>query len=307
METIHYEIAQLVPYISWSYFFHAWGFEHRYITITTVHDCAACKHAWLEQFTTEQHPKARQAMQLHDDAMAMLGEWQGQYRAHVRFDLCEAHASGDDLILHSSDRVGEWRLPCLRQQSVSKAGDPCLCLADFVRPLDKGPDKVGLFISTIDAALEQLYSSHSTDSDDYKHLLAQTLADRLAEAATERMHHEVRTHYWGYAPHEKLTMQEMLQEKFQGIRPAVGYPSLPDQSIIFLLARALHFDTLGVQLTENGAMRPHASVSGLMMAHPAARYFAVGPIDMIQVADYARRRGITLEEARKYLAANIVV
>ena len=119
------------------------------------------------------------------------------------------------------------------------------------------------------------------------------------------MHEEVRKHYWGYAKDEQLTMRELHSERFQGIRPAVGYPSLPDQSINFLIDELLHLDTIGITLSENGAMSPHCSVSGLMFAHPKAQYFTVGNISEEQLIDYSQRRGIDIELAKKFLAALI--
>jgi cobalamin-dependent methionine synthase I len=145
----------------------------------------------------------------------------------------------------------------------------------------------------------------SADDDAYKHLLVQTLSDRLAEAATEKMHEYVRKQAWGYVPDEHLRIPELLIERFQGIRPAVGYPSLPDQSVNFLIDRLLGMNEIGITLTENGAMRPHASVCGLMFAHPAAEYFAVGKIGEDQLNDYSRRRGLDKEVMRKFLAANL--
>ena len=152
--------------------------------------------------------------------------------------------------------------------------------------------------------MEHLYEEGAC-ADDFKHLLCQTLADRLTEAAIEKMHEEVRRTYWGYAPDENLTTAELFLEKFQGIRPAIGYPSLPDQSLNFDLARILDFEEIGIHLTENGAMVPHGSVSGLMIAHPASRYFSIGPIGEDQLEDYARRRHRSKEEIRKFLAANL--
>lgn len=136
-------------------------------------------------------------------------------------------------------------------------------------------------------------------------MLVQTLADRLAEAATEKMHEYVRKVAWGYAKDENLSIPDLLREKFQGIRPAVGYPSLPDQSVNFLLNDLLHMEQIGITLTENGAMRPHATVCGLILAHPATRYFAVGKIGNDQLEDYARRRKMSVKEIRKFLAANL--
>ena len=141
--------------------------------------------------------------------------------------------------------------------------------------------------------------------DPYQKMMAQLLADRLAEAAAERMHEQVRKEYWGYAKGEQLTIPEMLIEKFQGIRPAVGYPSLPDTSLNFVLDELIDMKQIGIRLTESGAMKPHASVSGLMMAHPQARYFNLGKIGEDQLQDYARRRGLPIEVCRKVLAANL--
>ena len=142
-------------------------------------------------------------------------------------------------------------------------------------------------------------------ADAYEKMMAQLLADRLAEAAAERVHEQVRKEYWGYAKDEQLSIEEMLVEKFQGIRPAIGYPSLPDTSLNFVLDELLDLKQIGIRLTESGAMKPHASVSGLMLAHPEARYFNLGKIGEDQLRDYARRRGLPVEVLRKFLAANL--
>jgi cobalamin-dependent methionine synthase I len=136
-------------------------------------------------------------------------------------------------------------------------------------------------------------------------MMMQLLADRLAEATAERMHEEVRKKYWGYAVDENLSITDMLMERFQGIRPAVGYPSLPDTSFNFLIDSVLDMGQIGIRLTESGAMKPHASVSGLMMSHPKARYFSLGKIGEDQLQDYSRRRGLPVEVCRKFLAANL--
>jgi cobalamin-dependent methionine synthase I len=136
-------------------------------------------------------------------------------------------------------------------------------------------------------------------------MMAQLLADRLAEAAAERMHEQVRKEYWGYAKDENLSIPDMLVEKFQGIRPAVGYPSLPDTSLNFVIDDLIDMKQIGIRLTESGAMKPHASVSGLMLAHPQARYFSIGKIGEDQFRDYAHRRGLPLELCRRFLAANL--
>ena len=161
-------------------------------------------------------------------------------------------------------------------------------------------DTVGAFATTIDERMEEPYQN-----DDYKHLLVKTLGERLAEAAAEKLHEFIRKKAWGYAPDEQLTMKQLLNEDYQGIRPAVGYPSLPDISVSYLLDELIDMKRIGIHLTENGMMQPHASVCGLMFSHPASRYFAVGKIDEEQLKDYAERRGFSVKEMRKYLSANL--
>ena len=163
-----------------------------------------------------------------------------------------------------------------------------------MRPTASGvPDTIGLFAT----------AAHVPPCDNT--LLASTLADRLAEATAERLHEEVRKYHWGYAREEQLTMRELHAEAFQGIRPAVGYPSLPDQSVNFILDDLLDFSQIGITLSDNGAMKPSSSVSGLMIAHPQAHYFAIGTIGTDQLRDYARRRDLKIEKLRSFLASNL--
>ncbi|MCD8261087.1 MAG: 5-methyltetrahydrofolate--homocysteine methyltransferase [Bacteroides sp.] len=292
---LSYSIHQLTDYINWIYFFHTWGFQPRFAVIADIHGCDVCRALWLTEFPQEERGKASEAMQLHKEAGRMLNLLDKDHQVQVIFRLCEANANGDNLIL---DGV---TFPLLRQQTCQKEGEPLLCLSDFVRPLSTGiKDTVGLFAASMDKETEKLY-----ENDPYKKLLIQTLSDRLAEAAVERMHQYVRKEVWGYAPDENLTIKKLHIEKFQGIRPAVGYPSLPDQSINFMIDRLLDMKQIGITLTGNGAMHPHASVSGLMLAHPRARYFSVGKIGEDQLANYAQRREIPIEEMRKFLAANL--
>ena len=302
-DTLHYSIASVTPYINWVYFFHAWGFQPRFATISSIHGCDACRAGWLADFAEEERAKAAEAMQLFKDANRMLSHLAEDFKTHVRFGLFDANSDDDNIVFQTSE--GPFSLPLLRQQHTVKDGEPNLCLADFVRPLSQGiADKVGVFAGTVDAEMEHMYEEGDY-ADDFKHMLCQTLADRLAEAAVEKMHEEVRRTYWGYAPDEQLTTAELFLEKFQGIRPAVGYPSLPDQSINFELDKLLHFEELGICLTENGAMIPHASVSGLMLSHPSSRYFAIGKIGEDQLKDYANRRKLPVDVMRKFLSANL--
>ena len=293
--TITYEIHDLTDYVNWIYFFFAWGFQPRFATIADIHGCDACRAGWLASFPEEERGKAAEAMQLHKEAMRMLNYLDGKYKVYGIYRLMNANSDGDNLILEGT------RFPLLRQQTRIRPEDPFLCLSDFVRPLSSGiTDTVGGFATTVDAAMEELFTD-----DDYKHMLVKILSERLAEAAAEKMHQTLRTKIWGYAPDEKLSMKELLREEYQGIRPAVGYPSLPDISVSHLLNELIEMDRIGIRLTENGMMQPLASVCGLMFAHPASRYFSVGKISEEQVNDYALRRGKAPEEVKKYLISNL--
>lgn len=292
---LSYPVHDVSPYINWIYFFHAWGFQPRFAAIADIHGCDACRATWLAAFPEEERAKAAEAMQLFKEANRMLNQLDEDITIRCIFRLCRANADGDNLLIEGTV------FPLLRQQTPHPDGSPFLCLSDFIRPLSSGiPDTIGLFASSISGETEGYYKD-----DPYKHLLVQTLTDRLAEAATEKMHEYVRKEAWGYAPDESLSIRELLIEDYQGIRPAVGYPSLPDQSVNFLLDELLGMKSIGITLTENGAMSPHASVCGLMLAHPASRYFAVGKIGQDQLEDYARRRGMPVDKMRKFLAANL--
>lgn len=291
----HYRIHEVSGYINWIYFFHAWGFQPRYAEIANIHGCDACRAMWLAHFPENERAKAAEAMQLYKEANRLLARLDEHVQTHALFCLHESNSTGNDLWLDGK------RFPLLRQQTARKEDEPYLCLSDFVRPQSSGiTDKVGSFAVCTDMEMENLFPE-----DGYLHMLAQTLADRLAEATAEKLHESVRKEIWGYAPDENLTIHQLHNEEFQGIRPAVGYPSLPDQSVNFLLDELLDMKRIGIRLTENGMMQPHASVSGLMLAHPSSHYFSIGKIDGKQLNDYARRRGLSPEEMRKYLAANL--
>lgn len=309
--TLHYELHEVEPYVNWLYFFNAWGFPARYGNVARIHDCTSCRAQWLASFPDAEKPKAQEAMKLYDDALALLHNLDGQAQTHAIVGLYEANGEGEDILLKQMSDVkcqmsnakgrgkvsNGIRLPLLRQQH----GETCLCWADFLPPVESGQTgTVGLFVTSVD---EKMINSEHTD--DYHLMLAQTLADRLAEATAERMHEEVRKELWGYAKDERLTIEEMLQEKYVGRRPAVGYPSLPDQSLNFLIDELLDMKGIGVSLTESGAMRPHASTSGLIISHPQARHFAIGHIGEDQLKDYALRRGMPENRIREFLASNI--
>ena len=305
---LHYIVREVVPYINWIYYFHAWGMEPRFAAVTDIHDCPSCRASWIASFPTAEQPKAREAAKLYDEAKQLLRQWADEPICHALFLLADAYSEGDDIIV--DNRI---RIPFLRQQHVGRSGHT-LCLSDFIRGDHKEDEDrqrttdntIGLFATTVSQPpLNAHLSSHNLDYVDLKVQLS-TLSDRLAEATAEKMHEEVRKHYWGYAKDEQLTMRELHEERFQGIRPAVGYPSLPDQSINFLIDELLPLSEIGITLSENGAMSPHCSVSGFMFAHPKAHYFSVGHISEEQLLDYARRRGITPDQAKKFLAAILV-
>ncbi len=265
---ITYNISDVSPYINWAFFFYAWSMNG----------------------------KAKDAQQeLRNEAEQMLADMEGKYHTRAVFALCEANSEGDDIIVNGT------RVPMLRQQKVIP-GKPNLCLADFIRPASSGiKDAIGLFATSVDAAF-----TSNNEEDPYQRMLSQTLADRLAEATAEKFHEDVRKKYWGYAPDEHFTLMEIFAEKYQGIRPAVGYPSIPDTSMNFLLYDLLDMMGIGIKLTESGMMVPHASVSGFMFAHPQSRYFDLGKIDDEQLEDYARRRNLPIETLRKYLASALL-
>ncbi len=265
---ITYNISEIVPYINWAYFFYAWSMNGK------------AKDAQLE---------------LRSEAEKLLADMEGRYHTRAVFALCEANSEGDDIIINGT------RVPMLRQQKVIP-GKPNLCLADFIRPASSGiKDTIGLFATSVDAAF-----TSNNEEDPYQRMLSQTLADRLAEATAEKFHEDVRKKYWGYATDEQLTIKDLLAERYQGIRPAVGYPSIPDTSMNFLLYELLDMKGIGINLTESGMMVPHASVSGFMFAHPQSRYFDLGKIDDEQLEDYAHRRNKPVEELRKYLASTLL-
>lgn len=268
-----YNISELTPFINWLYFYHAWGLSGK--------------------------PKADKE-KMKQEALQMLASWEEKYHTHAIFRLFEVCSEGDDLIFFLPEK--NLRFPMLRQQHPSAPGEPNLCLADFIRPLSQGiRDQVGVFCTSVDGTIIDEYRH-----DDYLNMMAQTLSDRLAEATAEKLHEEVRRdrEYWGYAPDENLTVEQQHREEYQGIRPAIGYPSLPDTSANFLIDQLIDMKQAGIRLTETGMMTPHASVSGFMFAHPKSRYFELGKIGDDQLRDYARRRGVPVELMRRFLAVN---
>ena len=193
--------------------------------------------------------------------------------------------------------IGNERIEMLRQQTINDK-EYSLSLCDFVAPDN---DFVGVFAVTIGTPINTMIEDSKSSGDEYRALLLQTIADRLVEAATEFIHARVRKEIWGYAKNESENTDNLLRQYYQGIRPAVGYPSLPDQSVIFQLDKLLNIEDIGIKLTENGAMHPASSTCGLMLSHPDSRYFIIGDIADDQRTDYAKRKGVSLEQLNKFL------
>ncbi|MEG1544653.1 MAG: methionine synthase, partial [Tannerellaceae bacterium] len=294
-------LEEIIPYIHWTFFFSAWKLNGRFAEITQIHGCDACRASWLADFPEADRTKASEAMQLYKDAVRMLDrltEMKAEYCKAV-YGFFPSASEGDNL------RVGNVTFPLLRQQ-VRREDGAYKSLADYVMPITGGrQDYVGAFVVTAGAGADYLMNKLEAEGDTYGAMLLQTLTDRLAEAAAEYLHEKVRKEYWGYAPSESLTIPELYKVKYQGIRPAIGYPSLPDQQLNAVLDQLLDMSQIGISLTENGAMSPTATVSGIYIAHPAAQYFMIGAIDNEQATDYARRRNLSLSDVRKLLSKNL--
>jgi len=266
-------LADLVPYVDWQFFFHVWDLKGRFPAI-------------LEK------PAARE---LYDDALRLLDEIvaEGSLAARGVYGFWPAHAEGDDVVVDGT------RFAFLRQQARNGDSRPNRCLADYVAPAG---DSVGAFAVGIHGA-DEVAARHAADHDDYRAIMAKALADRLAEAFAEWLHKRARRDW--YAPDEHLSRDELITERFRGIRPAFGYPACPDHSEKGKLFELLDAGSIGLELTETYAMTPAAAVSGIYLANPAARYFSVGRIGPDQVADYAARKGVSVVQVEQWLRPNL--
>jgi 5-methyltetrahydrofolate--homocysteine methyltransferase len=285
-----YDLGALRDYIDWTPFFHVWELKGRYPKL--LNDAVV----------------GETARRLLRDAEAMLDriieeQW---LRARAVIGFFAANSIGDDIEVYtdeSRDTVLA-RLHQLRQQTVKSASQPNYCLADFVAPKDsRVKDYIGAFALTTGVDIEKKLAAFEEQHDDYQSILLKALADRLAEAFAEHMHERVRQAFWGYAPDESLSNEQLISEQYRGIRPAPGYPACPDHTEKQTLWSLLQPDQrIGVSLTESFAMWPTASVSGWYLAHPQARYFSITKIQRDQVADYARRKSMDMSEAQRWLA-----
>ncbi len=284
-----YPLAELVDYIDWTPFFNTWELAGKYPAILT------------------DDVVGTQASELYRDARAMLKrivdeKW---LTAKAVFGLWPANAAGDDVVVdvdgHSTT------LHFLRQQVDKPADRPDFCLADFIAPKDSGrQDWIGGFAVTAGIGIEEHVARFEADHDDYNAILLKALADRFAEALAERLHERVRKEFWGYAQAETLDNNALIDEAYVGIRPAPGYPACPEHSEKATLFRLLDAErNADVRLTESFAMYPAAAVSGYYFSHPKSQYFVVGRVSKEQVEDYARRKGVNLAQAERWLASNL--
>jgi 5-methyltetrahydrofolate--homocysteine methyltransferase len=284
-----YDLADLARYIDWTPFFQTWELAGRYPMIL---EDEVVGEAARSLFADAQGLLQRIVAERWFEARGVAGFW-------------PANADGDDIVIWTDEtRTAERaRLFTLRQQMSKAAGRPNLALSDFIAPSDGPVDYIGGFAVTAGLGELEIAANYKAAGDDYNAILATSLADRLAEAFAEALHHRVRSELWGYAPDEGFDLDALIGEKYVGIRPAPGYPSQPDHT-----EKATLFELLdaaaatGMELTESFAMGPPASVSGLYFANPQAHYFGVGKIERDQVADYARRKGWDLATAERWLA-----
>ncbi|HMA28797.1 MAG TPA: vitamin B12 dependent-methionine synthase activation domain-containing protein, partial [Thermoanaerobaculia bacterium] len=285
-------LSDLVPFIDWSPFFHAWELRGRYPKIL------------------EDPVLGEKARELFTDAKALLDRIVKDRLLTARgvYGFFPAQADGDDIRLYSD---AERKRPLatlytLRQQMEKPEGQPLEALADFVAPQESGrTDFVGVFAVTAGLGVDALCRAFEKEHDDYSSILVKALADRLAEAFAEMLHQRARRD-WGYGRSESLTSEDLLKERYRGIRPAPGYPACPDHTEKRTLFSLLDVEkNAAISLTENCAMTPASSVSGFYFSHPEAHYFGVGRLGRDQVADYASRKGWRLEEAERWLAPNL--
>ncbi|RCH53818.1 methionine synthase [Mucilaginibacter hurinus] len=288
-----FPLKELLPYIDWTPFFHTWELRGSYPKIFDD------KYVGAE------------AKKLFEDAQVLLKKIVEEKLLHANgvIGFWPANSVGDDIELYADETRSHViaRIHTLRQQAEKAKDEPYYALSDFIAPKDSGvTDYWGGFAVTAGLGCDELVAAFEKDHDDYNSIMAKALADRLAEAFAEKMHQLVRKEYWGYAKDEQLDNNELIKERYQGIRPAPGYPACPDHTEKLTLFKLLDAEkNTHMHLTESLAMTPAASVSGFYFAHPQARYFGLGKIGKDQVEDYAKRKGQTLEEAEKWLGPNL--
>ena len=288
----NFDLSEIRKFIDWTPFFSTWMLKGKFPAIF------------------ENETVGEEARKLYNDAQIMLDEIVSQklLKANAVIGLFPANADGDDVSIWKNESRDEElsKFHFLRQQGKKADGIPNISLADFVAPAEVGDDYFGGFAVTTGIGIEALIEQHKKDHDDYKEIMVKALADRLAEAFAELMHKKVRTGVWGYASNEELSNEELIKEKYDGIRPAPGYPACPDHTEKRTLFDLLEVEkNTGIELTESFAMYPASSVSGFYFSHPDSKYFGLGKIGRDQVEDYARRKQMSTGEVEKWLAPNL--
>lgn len=286
------DLQEIIKYIDWTPFFSTWMLKGKYPAIF------------------ENAIVGEEAKKLYQDARIMLDEVVEKklLQANAVIGIFKANAEGDDLKVWEDESREEVKTTFhfLRQQGKKAPGIPNLSLIDFVAPEESGMDYFGGFAVTAGIGIEPLIAQYKEEHDDYKEIMIKALADRLAEALAEMMHKEVREDYWGYAQGGALSTDDLIREKYQGIRPAPGYPACPDHTEKRLLFDLLQAEkNTGIELTESFAMYPASSVSGFYFSNPASKYFGLGKIGRDQVEDYAKRKGMEVKKMERWLAPNL--
>ena len=306
-----YPIDEILPFIDWTFFFHAWRISGSYKEIDQVNKTIS-EDEWLSKFSSESlKDKAVEALQLWKDAQLMLERIQRDKMLRVRgvIGLFPANSLGDDVEVYDpvevTKKLGSFHF--LREQQEKKGKEHYYCLSDFVAPKESGiQDYIGAFAVSAGEGIERWLQKFEAENNDYDAILLKSLADRLAEAFAELMHFRVRREFWAYAPNEEFNHDNLVREKYIGIRPAFGYPACPDHSEKgFLFALLSAEKNAGITLTEHFSMYPNASVSGIYLAHPEAFYFGVGKVQKDQVQDLAARKGVAVEELEKWFPLNL--
>ncbi len=285
----NYPLSEISEYIDWTFFFHAWKIAGKYPAIF------------------EDPLKGVEARKLFDDAQVLLKQIidKQMVQANAAFGFFPANAFGDSVELTIENHT-KTNLYFLRNEEEKEVGIPNLSLADFIAPKETGcSDYIGLFAVTAGIGIEKWVKEFEDQNDDYNAIMVKILADRLAEAFAELLHAKVRKEYWGYAKDENLSIEEIIHEGYEGIRPAPGYPACPEHSEKGTIFNLLDANKIGINLTENFAMYPGAAVSGYYFANPEAQYFAVSRISKEQLEDYALRKGLSVKEVEKLLATNL--
>nr|WP_319511292.1 methionine synthase [uncultured Draconibacterium sp.] len=289
---IDFPLEELRNYIDWTFFFITWGLKGHYPQILAD-----------EKQGEEAKKLFKEGNEFLDEIIAKK-----MLQANAAFGIWPAQSDGDDVVLYEDESCEKeiGRFYHLRQQEQKKEGVANFCLSDFVAPKESGKvDYCGGFATTAGIGIEKWTKQFREEHNDYKAIMVEALADRLSEAFAELLHLEIRKNYWGYAPGENLTLDEILKIKYQGIRPALGYPACPEHSEKENLFKLLDAEEIGISLTEHFAMYPNASVSGQYFVHPESRYFSLEKISKEQVKDYAKRKNEPVEFVEKFLPTNL--